>query len=111
MLKGFVSLSQIAQDQTHCVIARAVLRKYLYPFSEMRDGGRPGACGGLDPAQPVMRLRDGGVSLDDGFIKRPALEPLTGGQQGVGESELRRKIIGSPADGLFENSRRIALFP
>src|SRR5262245_51703217 len=57
-----------------------------------------------------MRLRDGGVFSDDSFIKRPALEPLTGGQQGVGESELSRKIIGPPPNSLFECMRRLVVF-
>src|SRR5262245_28062386 len=110
MLLRLVRLSQIAQSQPQRVMRRAVFGKQFYRFSEMRGGGDRFAAGGLDPAQAVMRLRDGGVFLDDRFVKRPALEPLTGGQQGIRESESRRKIIGTPTRGLFENNSRFAVF-
>src|SRR5262245_34203374 len=109
MLPGFVSLSQIAQGQPQRVMRRAVFGKQFNRLPEMRGGGMI-AARGFDTSQTVMRLRYGGVFLDDVFIKRKALKLLTGRKQSVGQSELRRKIIGPPADGLFENNRRFAVF-
>src|SRR5262245_28258169 len=110
MLMRLVRLSHIAQSQSQRVMRSAVFGKQFYRFSEMRGGGDKFAGGGLDPTQAVMRLRDGGVFLDDRFVKRPALEPLTGGQQRICEAESRREIIGTQARGLFENNRRFAMF-
>src|SRR5262245_37027951 len=110
MLLRLVRLSQLAQCQSQRVMRGAVSWEQFYSFSEMRGGGGKFPASGLDPTQAVMRLRDGGVFLDDSFVKRPALEPLTGGQQRIREAESRRKIIGTQAHGLFENNRRFDVF-
>src|SRR5262245_1938181 len=110
MLLRLACLSQVTQSQSQRVMRPAVFGEQLYRFSEMRGGGGEFAGGDIDPAQTVMRLRAGGVLLDDGLVKRPALKPLPHGQQGVGEAESRREIIGTPARGFVEKSRRFTMF-